>query len=685
MSGHRATVERLYDAYNTRRFDLYAECFDEDVLLIMSSRLLRGARAVTEFVSGTTEGAPGVQLELEQVLAESCDSIVVRARYFDASSSTESEGAAWGVLGLPFTLWEAFQFAGPRVVKCRNFMVDEVADQLFGREVASLPDIAESVAEQAALRRVATLVARGPAQNEVFDAIVTEAVDLLGQDMWLLQYRADHAMTIVASHSAENLVEPTGKTVNGNEALARTLASGRPIRVDRFSNLTGDGALLAQQLGVLASAMAPLIVQGALWGALMLVSRQARLPVGIEGRLAQFADLAATAVANAQSQAELALLTDEQTALRRVAELVAHGAAPEEVFDQVTIEASRLLDGAPNALERYEHSGSQVEIVAVCRLEHMGTIDERYFRGARIPVTGDTARARVWRTQLPARVDDYAGVAGVETIRLGARASVAAPVVVEGRLWGVLTAGSPGPPLPGGTEDRLARFCDLVAAAIANAENRAELTASRTRIVASGDEARRRLARDVHDGAQQRLVHSIITLKQAQAALETTPGPAADLVDESLRQAQSANRQLRELAHGIMPASLQRGGLHAGVESLRAHVPVAVRAEVLTERLPGPVETTAYFVIAEALTNVAKHAAASQSQVRATLADGWLIIEVSDNGRGGADPAGGSGLIGLADRVAAAGGKMSLTSPQGMGTTLSIAIPASPTQLPDQH
>jgi signal transduction histidine kinase len=251
---------------------------------------------------------------------------------------------------------------------------------------------------------------------------------------------------------------------------------------------------------------------------------------------------------------------------------------------------------------------------------------------------------------------------------------VAVPILVEARLWVVLAAGSASM-LPAGTEERLTRFGELVAAAIADAESRGALRASRARIVASADEARRRLARDVHDGAQQRQVHTVIALKQAQAALHDTDNRAAGLIEESLRQAQAATAALRELAHGIMPAALHRGGLRAGVDSLREHVSLPVQAQVLAERLPEPVEITAYFVAAEALTNVVKHAGATLARVHAFIAEGRLEVVVSDDGHGGADPAGGTGLIGLTDRVAAAGGTLSLSSPPGAGTTLSVALP----------
>jgi signal transduction histidine kinase len=201
------------------------------------------------------------------------------------------------------------------------------------------------------------------------------------------------------------------------------------------------------------------------------------------------------------------------------------------------------------------------------------------------------------------------------------------------------------------------------------AEGLAELTRSRARVVAAADETRRRIQRDLHDGAQQRLVQSIITLKLAKA------DPSPELIEEALGQAERAMSDLRELVHGIMPAALTRGGLRSGIESLADRVALPVDVDVEPGRTPPQVETTAYFVIAEALTNAAKHAGATGASVRAATRDRELVVEVRDNGVGGADPARGSGLLGLADRVAACGGSLALDSPPGGGTTLTVALP----------
>ena len=200
-------------------------------------------------------------------------------------------------------------------------------------------------------------------------------------------------------------------------------------------------------------------------------------------------------------------------------------------------------------------------------------------------------------------------------------------------------------------------------------ESRDELVRSRARVVAAADETRRRIQRELHDGAQQRVVQSIITLKLAKA------DPSPELIAEALAQAESAMSELRELVHGIMPAALTRGGLRSGVNSLLDRVALPVEVDVAPERMPPQIETTAYFVIAEALTNAAKHAGATGAHVRAARRDGELVVEVRDDGAGGANPAHGTGLLGLADRVAACGGTLTLDSPAGAGTTLTVTLP----------
>jgi signal transduction histidine kinase len=250
--------------------------------------------------------------------------------------------------------------------------------------------------------------------------------------------------------------------------------------------------------------------------------------------------------------------------------------------------------------------------------------------------------------------------------------------VVNGRLWGAIAAGtSRAEPMPADAESRIAQFTELVATAISNVQARSDLAASRARIVAATDEERRRVVRDLHDGAQQRLVHTIITLQLAQRTLREDAERAESLIAEALEHARQGNTELRELAHGILPAVLTRGGLRAAVSSVVARLDLPVGVDVPAERFPADIEASAYFVIAEALTNVVKHAHAERGEVRVSTQDGILHLEVRDDGIGGADPDR-YGLMGMSDTAAALGGRLKIESPAGGGTLVAAALPLQP-------
>jgi signal transduction histidine kinase len=226
---------------------------------------------------------------------------------------------------------------------------------------------------------------------------------------------------------------------------------------------------------------------------------------------------------------------------------------------------------------------------------------------------------------------------------------------------------------PEDAEQRIAYFAELAAQALANAQAREELGASRARIVQAGDEERRRLERNLHDGAQQRLVSLALMLR-----LAARRHPDDDDLARAGEELAHALQELRELARGIHPAVLTERGLEPALRALADRAPVPVELSYApTDRLPGPVEAAAYYVVSEALTNVAKYADASVVRVRVDRSDGAALIEVADDGAGGADPSGGSGLRGLADRVEALGGRLTVESPVGEGTTLRAALPIS--------
>jgi signal transduction histidine kinase len=397
----------------------------------------------------------------------------------------------------------------------------------------------------------------------------------------------------------------------------------------------------------------------------------------MELRLAEFTELVATAIANAESRAGLARLANEQAALRRVATLVARGEPPEEVFAAVTEEVGRLLSVEYAHLGRYESDGTTMTIVAGWGRTGGPLAPPG---GGRWSLGGKNVSTLVFETGRAARIDGFAdasGPLGVAAREDGVDAGVGTPVIVEGRLWGVMSTHVPlGKPLPADTEARLASFTELVATAIANAESRAQLKASRARIVAAADETRRRIERDLHDGIQQRLVSLGLELRAVQAAVPPQLGELERDLSWVAEGLASAFDELREISRGIHPAILSEGGLGPALRSLARRSVVPVELDLHAERrLPARVEVAAYYAVSEALTNAAKHAHASVVNVELDTHDAILKLAIRDDGDGGADPGQGSGLVGLGDRIEALGGTLQVTSPAGSGTTLLIEVP----------
>ena len=365
----------------------------------------------------------------------------------------------------------------------------------------------------------------------------------------------------------------------------------------------------------------------------------------------------------------------EQAALRRVATLVARAVAPAEVFDAVTREVGLQCDADIARLERFEPDRTVTVVAAWSR---SGT--DRLAVGTRFALDETSIAALVSKTGRPGRVDGFEGSSGPiarENQALGIRSSVGCPIVVGGRTWGVIAAStrrearfSPN------TESRLADFTELVATAVLNAESQHQLTASRARLLTEADAARRRIVRDLHDGAQQRIVHTAITLGLAERALGPDNGAAHALIAEALGHLQQANEELRELAHGILPAGLARGGLRGGIDAVVERLDLAVKVDLPAERFPAEIEASAYFIVAEALTNIVKHARAESAAVSASIDDGMLQVKVCDDGIGGADP-NGHGLVGIHDRATALGGRFRVDSPAGGGTVLTATLPIS--------
>jgi signal transduction histidine kinase len=376
-----------------------------------------------------------------------------------------------------------------------------------------------------------------------------------------------------------------------------------------------------------------------------------------------------------RADAELRRLAEEQAALRRVATLVASDAAPEQVFQLVTEEVCRLL-GIPSALlERFE-SPDSARVVA----RYGGDALSGFEVGTEFRLQEGLAAVQVLRTGAPAHVDDYEHIPGraAELMReLGFRSTVAVPITVAGATWGVLaTQIRDGEALPPETERRLQAFAELVALAVASAQARDELAASRLRIVEASDAERRRLERNLHDGAQQRLVALSVALRIAQRKIATAPGEAEQLLGVAAGELAEALVELRELAQGLHPAVLTERGLAEALDVLAARVPLPVELDVaVPERLPEQVEAAAYYVVSEGLANVVKHARAASARVRVTRENGHLTVAVEDDGVGGAALDGGSGLCGLRDRVETLDGRLRVASAPGAGTRLRAELP----------
>ena len=495
------------------------------------------------------------------------------------------------------------------------------------------------------------------------------------------------AASVAVTAEGRRRVDAIRARLDGFAAAEGTLLSERQDETDAdvrraiglgIAGLVGSFAMIAAfAIYLLRSVARPVRRTAAMAGRLAEGDFSARMPeegVGEIGELERSFNVMAGSLERSRDDLDRLLL--EQGALRRVATLVAEGAEPARIFEIVTREVG-LLSGADMArLERYE-SDTEVTAIAAWSRDQSPELAT----GRRFGLRGPSIAANVLASPGPVRIESFAdadGAIAAEARRFGVRSSVGCPILLEGRLWGVIAASSKrAQPFPPETESQIGAFTDLVATAIANAEGRDELIASRARIVVAADEARRRIRRDLHDGGQQRLVHALITLKLARRSLEDDGPRTEELIDEALEHTEGAVEALRELSHGILPSILTRGGLRAGVEAVVARMPLPVDVDVGEERLPPGVEATAYFVVSEALTNVVKHSGATKAEVSARATGDVLRVEIRDDGKGGAEPGGGSGLVGLRDRVAAQQGDLEIESPPGGGTRILMTLPIS--------
>jgi signal transduction histidine kinase len=573
----------------------------------------------------------------------------------------------------------AFAVAGAAVA----ILIGELAATATANAQAKreLRELAET---QAALRRLATLVARGESPEAVFAAATREALRHFGNGTArMFRYELDGTATLLANEGTTGPHVRVGEPWEGyppTGLTAAVLRTGETARVDDYRDVPGGEPYLLE--GLRSAVAVPIHVNGRLWGAIAVGSDQAPQPPDTEQRMTQFTDLVATAVANAQTRGalqashdELARLLEEQAALRRVATLVARGIHPTEIFLAVSEEIRRLIGADSTGIARFEPDGS-----SVVALGGVGDVPVDLPPGTRVKLRDYIAPAVVLRTGRAAQVDEDLWSGASDPIanglrELGIRSMVASPIIVEGRLWGVVNALSRRGPFPANTADRMADFTELAGTAVGNAESRAEVAASRTRIVAAADEARRRIERDLHDGAQQHLLALALRLRSAAAAPRESDEIRTEITDVA-DGLTGVIDELREISRGIHPAILTSAGLRPALRALgrRSAVPVEMNVRI-GGRLPEPVEVGAYYVVSEMLTNAAKHANASVVEVDAEDAGGTLRVCVRDDGVGGADPLRGSGLVGLRDRIEALGGMFSLHSPSGGGTTVCCELP----------
>jgi signal transduction histidine kinase len=623
--------------------------------LYVSTRVLRTGRT-----------ARVDEIELETVGGPDADVLRLRGFLYQVGCPVVVEGRLWGAMTL-----NSSEVLPPDTDESLEKFTELAATAIANAE--SREALAQLADEQAALRRVATLVARDAPPGEVFNAVAMEVGTLLDTDITVVgRYDSDGAATATGSWSASPGEVPVGtrSVVGGHNVLTLVAETEKPARVEGYDDASGEAAEIARRHGWRSSIAAPIIVEGRLWGVMLVATKRPEpFPAGAEERLATFTDLVATALANAQAHDEVRRFGEEQAALGRVATLVAAGAAPEQVFTAVVDEASSLL-----GLERIEFvrfGDDNTGTVIAASGEHP------FPPGSTWSLEHPSVMATVARTKRAARIDDYGSLKG-EIARAassaGFQSAIGAPLTVEGRIWGVIIAISTDPePIPERSEQRLEKFTDLVTTAIANAEAKSELAASRRRIVAAGDEARRRIERDLHDGIQQRLIALSF---RARAMTRRSPDKLPEIAAELAEGLKDVSDELREVSRGIHPTILTEAGLGPALRALarRSDIPIEVDVS-LDERLPAPIEAAAYYIASEALTNVQKHAHANAVQLIAAHKNGTLTLEIRDDGIGGADARRGSGILGLTDRAEALGGTITIISPPRRGTTLSVQLP----------
>jgi signal transduction histidine kinase len=535
-------------------------------------------------------------------------------------------------------------------------------------------DLRRLVQEQTALRRVATLVAAGASESDLLAVVTSEIGQLFEADTATMVRWDGDTVRVIGEWTTRERGSQAGRifAFGGDTITARVVNSAAPARIDSAADLrTEVGRSRWEELGLQAAIGAPIVVDGRVWGVMMATrtTPDDPFPRGSEHGLGDFAALVAQAIANAEARRELAALAAEQAALRRVATLVAAGRPQAEVLDAATREAGELFAASVVQLVRWEGVHDEVAVLVAWSPDGVAPLPP----GSLYHPTPGGATLNTLETGFSSRADEGSP-------ELGPHTGISAPVIVNARLVAALTAlREPDEPFESGADVRLRSFADLVAQSLSNTLAREELQASRARMVRAGDEARAKLERNLHDGAQQRLVAVSVSLRLATAKLANAPDEARAVLESAAEELTQATQELRELARGIHPAILTEHGLARTLEVVAARTPLPVNVSIeLDERLPPQVEATAYYVVAESLTNAARYAGASKVDVRVSRDATSARVEVVDDGSGGADLAHGSGLRGLADRVEALNGHLHVVSPPDEGTRVWADIPLPP-------
>jgi GAF domain-containing protein len=646
----------------------------------VGGRLALGGQNVTSLVFRT--GAPA-RIDYSEASGQIGD---VATRDWRLRSSVgvpiSVEGRLWGSM-LALSTREAFL---PADTELRLTGFTELVATAIANAQARL-ELRAFAEEQAALRRVATLVARAVAPEEVFAVVTAEVGRLLSPDVTIMnRFDAGRTHTTVGAWSRSGSAVPfpvgTRKPLGGTNVMSRVFDTGRPARMDDPADASGPTPDVARGWAARSVVGVPVSVEGRVWGVMCVASSRDPLPSDTEERLAAFTELVATAIADAHARVELRGHAEEQAALRRVATLVAGGAPAADVFDAVTAEVGRVLSPDVTVLSRYDGDDTATIVSAWTRTGAPPPTPV----GSGFVLGGRNVHTLVFQTGRPARTSlaEASGAASDVFRPWRIRMAVGAPIGVDGRLWGVMSVLSThDEPLPADTETRLSGFTELVATALADAQAQAAVTASRARIVAAGDAARRRIERDLHDGAQQRLVSLALHLRgTVRAAVPSGAGDLTARLDAAAAELSGALDELRELARGLHPSVLAEGGLRPALKALARRSQIPVRLDVRVDgRLPDQIELAAYYTVAESLADSADHPSATVADVEVAVegdegtGGAVLRVRVHDDGRGGEDTTSDAGIVELTDRVEALGGRLSRRSRPGAGTTVEISLP----------